>query len=69
MAIERAGGPPARSGLPFPAVVLLGALAVFGAVTAVQWVLTSLLGVIKLVLVIVVVIAAAGWVIAAKANR
>lgn len=69
MAIERTGEPPARKRLPFPAIVVIGGLAVFGAITAVQWVLTSLLGIVKLVLVIVVVIAAAGWVISSKANR
>jgi len=69
VAIERSGEPPARRRLPFPAIVVIGGLTVFGAITAVQWVLTSLLGIVKLALVIVVVIAAAGWVISAKANR
>ena len=69
MAIERSGGSPARKRLPFPAIVVIGGLSVFGAITAVQWVLTSLLGIVKLVVVIVVIIAAAGWVISAKANR
>ncbi len=69
MAIEKAGEPPARSGLPLPAVVALGALAVFGAITAVQWVLSSLLGLIKFGLVVVVVVAVAAWVISSKANR
>ena len=69
MAIERSGVPPARKRLPFPAIIVIGGLAVFGALSAGQWVLTSLLGVVKLVLVIVVVIAAAAWVISAKANR
>ncbi len=69
MAIERAGESPDRRTLPFPAVVVIAALAVFGAVTAVQWVLASILGLIKFALVIVVAIAAAGWVISAKANR
>ena len=57
------------NGLPFPAIVLIAALAIFGAVTAVQWVLASLIGIIKFGLVLVVVIAAIGWVISAKANR
>ena len=41
----------------------------FGAVTAVQWVLASLIGIIKLGLVLVLVAAAVGWVISAKDNR
>ncbi len=61
---------PRRSGsLPFPAIVVIAALAVFGAVTAVQWVLASLIGIIKFGLVLVVIVAAVGWVISAKANR
>lgn len=64
------GKDPQRSDrLPFPAIVLIAALAIFGAVTAVQWVLASLIGIIKLGLVLVVVAAAVGWVISAKANR
>ena len=66
---ESAKNPQKSDRLPFPAVVLVAALAIFGAVTAVQWVLASLIGIIKFVLVLVVVVAAAGWVISAKANR
>ncbi len=66
---ESAQNPQKSDGLPFPAVVVIAALAIFGAVTAVQWVLASLIGIIKFVLVVVVIVAAVGWVIAAKANR
>ena len=66
---EPAKTPQKSDGLPFPAIVLIAALAIFGAVTAVQWVLASLIGIIKFVLVLVVIVAAVGWVIAAKANR
>lgn len=69
MAIEPIKSPPARRGLSVPATVVLGALAIFGAITAVQWVLTSLLGIVKLGLIIVVVLGVAAWVMSAKANR
>jgi len=59
----------ASRGLPFPAVVVIGVLAVFGAITALQWVFASLLFIVKFVLVVVVVLAALGWIISAKANR
>ncbi|MBT5139822.1 MAG: hypothetical protein HOM37_12270 [Acidimicrobiaceae bacterium] len=61
--------PQHSNGLPFPAIVLIAALTIFGAVTAVQWVLASLIGIIKFGLLLVVVVATIGWVISAKANR
>lgn len=66
---NQAQNPRRTGGLPFPAIVVIAALAVFGAVTAVQWVLASLIGIIKFGLVLVVIVAAVGWVISAKANR
>ena len=48
---------------------MIAALTIFGAVTAVQWVLASLIGIIKFGLLLVVVVATIGWVISAKANR
>lgn len=59
----------AQSGLPLPAIVIIGVLAVFGAITALQWLFASLLFIVKLVLVVVLVLAVLGWVISAKANR
>ena len=52
-----------------PARLVIGGLALFGAVTLVQWVLTSLIGIIKFGLVIVVVVGVAGWVLSAKSRR
>ncbi len=55
--------------LSFPATLVLAALAILIAITVVQWVLTSLVAIVKFVLVVVVVIGAFAWVISAKANR
>ncbi len=69
MAIERRNTKPSRRGLPFPAVVVIGALAIFGAITAVQWVLGSLLGLVKFGLVLVIIVGVAGWIVSAKGRR
>lgn len=52
-----------------PARLVIGGLALFGAVTLVQWVLTSLIAIVKFGLVIVVVVGVAGWVLSAKSRR
>jgi len=52
-----------------PAVIVIGGLAVFGAVTLVQWVLVSIIGLVKLIVAVVVLLGIAGWVVSAKANR
>jgi hypothetical protein len=58
-----------RSGLPLPARIAIGALAVFGAITLVSWVIASLLGIVKIALLIVVIISLGGWAISAKGSR
>ncbi len=50
-------------------MIVVAALAAFGAVTLVQWVFVSIIGLVKLALTIVVLLGIAGWVISAKANR
>ena len=45
------------TGLPWLAIIIVGALAVLGAITLVQWVIGAVLGVIKLLIFAVVVIA------------
>lgn len=70
MAIEKSrSGRPARGPMPFPAVIVLGALAILGAITLVQWALSALLGLIRFAILIVVVVAVGAWVVSAKANR
>ena len=71
MAIERRSTParPARRGLPLPAVIAIGALAAFGAITLVQWFLASIIGVAKFVLFVVIVVAVAAWVVNTKGSR
>jgi hypothetical protein len=53
---------PQRPQLPLPAVILIGALAVFGALAAVQWLIGTLFGVLRLGLVVIIIVAIAGLV-------
>ena len=70
MAVEkRRSNRPARAGMPFPAVILMGALAILGAITLVQWALAAFLGLIRIAILIVVVVAVGAWVVSAKASR
>ena len=70
MAIERQQATsPKRQGLSVPARLVIGAVAIFGAITLVQWVVGALIGVIKFALVVVVVIGVGGWIIGAKGSR
>ena len=57
------------SGLPLPAVVVIAALAVFGVITIVQWLVGSLAGILKFGLFVLIVVAMAGWVINVKGKR
>ncbi len=69
MEIERQQNSPAPRGISMPARVALGALAIFGAITLVQWVIGALIGVVKFALVVVVAVAVAVWIIGAKGSR
>lgn len=57
------------SGLPFPALVVVAALAVFGVITLVQWLVGSLAGILKFGLFVLIVVAIAGWVVSIKGKR
>jgi hypothetical protein len=50
-------------------VILIGALAVFGAIAAVQWVFSALFGVLRLGLVILVIVAVLALVFRGGADR
>ncbi|MEM9467891.1 MAG: hypothetical protein AAGA90_21140 [Actinomycetota bacterium] len=70
MDLERRTSEPARSsGLPFPAKIALGGLAVWGAINLLQWVVFSALRFIQLGLFIVIIVSVAGWVLSSKASR
>ena len=69
MAIEKRDSTPTRQGLPLPAVIVIGALAIFGAITAAQFALSWIVGIVKFALVLVVVIGVAAWIITAKGRR
>ena len=56
-------------GLPFPAVVVIAALAIFGGITLVQWLVGSLAGILKFGLFVVIVVAIGGWVLSIKGRR
>ncbi|MEM7143375.1 MAG: hypothetical protein AAF548_20335 [Actinomycetota bacterium] len=69
MDLEQQQNAPRRNGMSMPTRLVVGGLALFGAVSLVQWVLASLIGIVKLVLLAVVVIGIVGWVLSAKAAR
>ena len=50
-------------------LVAIGALAIFGAVMLVQWVVGALLATIKFALLVVIVIAVGAWIVGAKGSR
>lgn len=60
---------PRPPGISVPARLVIGGLALFGAVSIVQWVLSSLLGIVRFGIVIAVVVAIVVWVLTAKGNR
>lgn len=69
MDLERREETPSRRGLSLPAQVAIGALALFGLVTLVQWALASLVGLVRFGLFVVIVVAVGAWVMNAKASR
>jgi len=69
VAIEKSPNKPQRRRASAPARIVIAALAAFGAITIVQWVFVSLVGLVKLGLTLVVLLGIAGWVVSAKANR
>lgn len=69
MAIEKHDRRPERQGLPLPAVIVIGALAIFGAITAVQWALSSVINIAKFGLVLVIIFAVGAWMVSAKGRR
>jgi len=69
VAIEKHRNKPQRRRLPAPATTVVVALAAFGAITLVQWLFVSIIGVVKLILTVVVLLGIAGWVVSVKANR
>lgn len=69
MELERQNTQPAPRGMSTPAKVVLGALAIFGAIVMVQWLLAALLGIVKWGLFVVIVVAVAAWVVGAKGSR
>ena len=60
---------PSRTRLPWPAVVIVGALAVIGAVTLVQWVIAIFAWLITLLMMIVVMVGLGYWLVAELRRR
>lgn len=69
MNTERPTSETTHNGLSLPAKVALGAFALFGVLTILQWVILSTLRFIQLGLFVVIVVALFGWAVSAKANR
>ncbi|MDG2026405.1 MAG: hypothetical protein P8J50_04795 [Acidimicrobiales bacterium] len=69
MGLEHQKNAPSKGGASLPTRLVIGGLAVFGAVSLVQWVLTSLIAFVKFGLLVVVVLGVVGGVLSAKAGR
>lgn len=74
MAIEPVPSKPVRSkpdkpAMPLAATVAIGALAVFGAITLVGWAFGALFGILKMVILVVVAVAAGSWLIGRRIDR
>lgn len=70
MDLERRTSEPAPTGgLPLPAKIALGGLAIWGTLTVVQWVIFSALRFIRFGLFVVIVVALGSWVLSAKSSR
>ena len=69
MASDRERRAIARRGPSSPALVVMGALAVVGAVTLVQWAVAVFTWLISFAMLMVVLIGLASWVIAEKRRR
>lgn len=67
---KKAGGVVERlGGLPWPAQLVVGALAVVGAVTVVRWIVTAFAVLITLLMILVVFVALAFWVLTGRRRR
>lgn len=69
MEIDRNPNPPRPPGLSAPARLVVGGLALFGVVSVVQWVMSSLFGIVKFGIIVGLVLAISAWVITAKGAR
>ena len=58
-----------QNSLPFPAVVVIAALAGFGVITLVSWLVGALAGILQYGLFFVIVAALAAWAVSAKGRR
>ncbi len=57
------------SRLPFPAVVVIAALTVFGLITMVQWLVGSIATILRFGLFLLIVLAIGSWLLSAKSRR
>ena len=69
MELDRQNPEPPSPGLPFPAKIALGALAVWGVLTLVQWFIASAMRFVSTALFVVIVVALFGWAVSSKGNR
>ena len=60
---------PSRTRLPWPAVAVVGALAVIGVVTLVQWVIAIFAWLITLLMMVVVMVGLGYWLVAELRRR
>ena len=69
MNVDRPDAQPSSPRLPFAAKIAVGALALWGTFTVLDWVISSALRLIRFGLFVVIVIALFGWAVSAKGRR
>ena len=57
------------SRLPVSATIVVGGLALFGALTLVSWLLGALFGIMRFAIAIVVIVALIGWIAGRRLDR
>lgn len=60
---------PAPTGPSLPAQIFIGAVVLLIVVLLMRWILFTILGTLRFILIVVAIVAAGFWAITAKANR
>ncbi|MAL65761.1 MAG: hypothetical protein CL413_01045 [Acidimicrobiaceae bacterium] len=69
MTFDRSDAPPPAPRVPLAAKIAVGALALWGTFTVLDWFISSALRLIRFGLFVVIVIALFGWAVSAKGRR
>lgn len=55
--------------LPATTTIIVGGLALFGAITLVGWIFSAVVGIVKLIIAVVVVVAILSWIAGRRLDR